>query len=187
MASYMITTARLGFRPWTEVDLDLALGLWGDLQVTRYIDARGALSKEQVQVRLDQEIAAELEHGYQYWPIFALEDGRHIGCCGLRPHGEVGPILELGVHIRSDEWSKGYATEAAQAVIDYAFDVLKIPALFAGHNPSNHASRHLLLKLNFRYSRDAYYQPTGLYHPSYMLTAQEHHAHRGRSGAQTGT
>ncbi|HUV51221.1 MAG TPA: GNAT family protein, partial [Anaerolineae bacterium] len=46
--------------------------------------------------------------------------------------------------------------------------------LFAGHNPKNEASRHLLEKLGFRYSHDEYYAPTGLNHPSYMMTADEY-------------
>lgn len=43
-ADYFLRSARLGFRCWTERDLDLAESLWGDPAVTRFIDNRGALS-----------------------------------------------------------------------------------------------------------------------------------------------
>jgi len=63
---YFMSTDRLGFRRWCENDLDLALALWGDYEVTKLIDARGKLSEDQVQERLDGEIATEREYGVQY-------------------------------------------------------------------------------------------------------------------------
>lgn len=44
---YFLCTKRLGFRFWSQDDFDLAFGLWGDLEVTKFIDARGQLSKNQ--------------------------------------------------------------------------------------------------------------------------------------------
>jgi RimJ/RimL family protein N-acetyltransferase len=55
----------------------------------------------------------------------------------------------------------------------YAFETLGVKELFAGHNPSNAASRLLLTRMGFRYVRDEYYPPTGLNHPSYILTAEQ--------------
>ncbi|MEW5870964.1 MAG: GNAT family N-acetyltransferase [Chloroflexota bacterium] len=173
-AGYFLRSPRLGFRRWQASDFHLALALWGDPQVTRLIDARGQLSPEQVQQRLEKEIATQQEYGVQYWPIFLLESGEHIGCCGLRPYDLPGQVYEIGFHIRSAHWRQGYAIEAARAVIDYAFRQLGAKALFAGHNPNNQASRALLLKLGFRYTHDEYYPPTGLQHPSYLLAVAEY-------------
>ena len=171
-SGYFLRSKRLGFRSWTEDDLDLALGLWGDPAVTRLIDRRGPLSEQQVRERLFQEIAIEREHGVQYWPVFLLKTGDHVGCCGLRPYGQEEGTLEIGVHVRSNRWGQGYATEATRAVIAYAVHVLEASALFAGHNPDNAASRALLEKLGFAYTHDEFYAPTGLHHPSYRLTAE---------------
>ena len=104
---------------WSRDDLDLAVGLWGDPEVTKFIDNRGILSREQVEARLHQEIVTQSEHGFQYWPIFLLESGEHIGCTGLRPHDISGNILAIGFHIRSNHWRKGYASEAARTVMHY--------------------------------------------------------------------
>jgi RimJ/RimL family protein N-acetyltransferase len=164
----------LGFRFWSTSDLELALGLWGDPAVTLLIDARGQLSREEVKQRLEQELVSAESHNIQYWPIFVLENDEHIGCCGLRPYDLARQIYEIGFHIRSQHWGNGYATEAAQRVIAYAFDVLDAQGLFAGHNPRNTASCHILLKLGFSYTHDEFYEPTGLNHPSYMLTADEY-------------
>jgi hypothetical protein len=95
----------------------------------------------------------------------------------VKEHLPVKPaqdIFEIGFHIRAKHWGSGFATEAALGVMNYAFNVLSVSGLFAGHNPHNIASRHILLKLGFRFIHDEYYAPTGLYHPSYMLTADEY-------------
>jgi len=63
----------------------------------------------------------------------------------------------------------GYAYEAARAAINYSFDVLKVDKLYAGHHPQNKASEKLLLRLGFQYIGLNFYEPTGLYHPSYEL------------------
>lgn len=171
---FFLRTARLGFRTWSDQDLDLAIGLWGDVDVTRLIDARGKLSDEQVRERLLQEIATAAAYGIQYWPLFLIESQEHVGCCGLRPYDWPANILEIGFHIRSAHWGCGYVSEAASAVIGYAFEQLDATGLYAGHNPANHASRHLLHKLGFRYTHDAYYAPTGLDHPAYILSADDY-------------
>ena len=151
--------------------MDLAMALWGDPEVTRLIG--GVFSREQVRERLSRETATMQSHGMQYWPVFLLATGEHVGCCGLRPYKSEEGICEIGVHLRRDFWGRGYAPEATRAVIEYAFNILGVKALFAGHNPANEASRGLLEKLRFRYTHDEYYPPTGLNHPSYLLASEE--------------
>ena len=170
--SYFLKTQRLGFRTWTTDDLQLAIGLWGDFEVTKFFDGRGPLSNRQVQHRLLHEIATQEAYGVQYWPIFLAEIGKHIGCAGLRPYDLTRKIFEIGLHIRSQYWRQGYAYEAARGVFVYAFYRLGVTELFAGHHPMNQASENLLIKLGFRYTHDEYYKPTGLQHPSYRLSAQ---------------
>jgi len=167
---YFLETQRLGFRIWTIDDLDLAIGLWGDYEVTKLFDGRGPLSRDQIQNRLLAEIATQVEYGIQYWPIFRQKTGEHVGCAGLRPYDLPKNVLEIGFHIRSKFWRQGYAFEAAAEIMNYAFNIKQVSGLFAGHNPKNSASRNLLIKLGFQYTHDEYYEPTGLQHPSYILT-----------------
>ncbi|MCP4627540.1 MAG: GNAT family N-acetyltransferase [bacterium] len=175
---YFLKSSRLGFRHWREDDLAIAIGLWGDYEVTKLFDARGKWSRDEVQERLAKEISIEKEHGVQYWPIFLLETNGHVGCCGLRPYELPQRIHEIGFHIRSNHWRRGYAREAAISVIDYAFNTLAVNGLFAGHNPRNTVSQHLLQQLGFRFTHDEYYPPTGLDHPSYSLKAHEYPGNR---------
>ena len=173
-SKYFLQSSRLGFRTWNENDLPLALILWGDEKVTRYIDSRKSLNDDQVRDRLWREIETEKSHNIQYWPIFLLEKNEFVGCCGLRPYDDSRGIFEIGAHIVRKFWRRGIATGAAKTVIEYAFNVLKVNALFAGHNPENKASRNFLQKLGFKYTHDEYYKPTGLNHPSYLFSAEDY-------------
>ena len=164
---YFRRTERIGFSKWDESDLSLANLLWGNPSVTQYICASGQFTPDEIKNRLDKEIANDKAFHIQYWPIFELSTSKFIGCCGLRPHGD--DEYEIGCHLRPEYWGQGYAMEAANSVIQYAFTTLNAKALFAGHNPNNIASKKLLKKLGFVYIKDEFYPPTGLYHPSYEL------------------
>jgi RimJ/RimL family protein N-acetyltransferase len=164
----LIKSKRIRFGHWAKTDIDLAHELWGEPDVTKYISKTGLFSDEQIAERLKFEIASEKESGVQYWPFFEKTSGKFVGVAGLHPHG-VG-IYEIGFHLKPEFWGKGYAIEAAEKVIDYAFNELGAKELFAGHNPNNIASKKLLEKLGFEYTGDEFYEPTGLYHPSYKKT-----------------
>ncbi len=177
MRAFFLSTLRLGFGTWQPEDLGLAAQLWGDARVTALIG--GPFGAAQVERRLREEIARQEAHGVQYWPLFNLADGAHVGCCGLRPSadqlvaGEPG-VFELGFHLRPAFWGRGLASEAAQAVIEHAFTRLRASRLVAGHHPANRDSRRLLERLGFRYTHDALYGPTGLHHRNYTLDAAEY-------------
>jgi [ribosomal protein S5]-alanine N-acetyltransferase len=167
---YFLSTARLGFRCWSEDDLPLAMELWTDPEVTGLFG--GPYTPEMVRARLGREMAQMRETGLQYWPIFLLDGDRHAGCAGLRMHNQEQRIFELGYHLRPLFWGMGLATEASRAVIDLAFGELGATALFAGHHPSNDRSRRVLLKLGFEYVCDEVFPATGMVEPTYLLRRQ---------------
>ena len=96
MRNFFLKSARLRFGIWDEHDLPLALGLWGDADVT--LLTGGPFTDVQVQERLAREINNHAQFRMQYWPIFLLSNGDHVGCCGLRPHKPRDGIYELGYH-----------------------------------------------------------------------------------------
>ena len=163
---FFLRAERLGFRTWTEDDFELAYALWSNAEVTRYIG--GPFSREWVEQRLASEIENQRTLGFQYWPIFLLDTNEHVGACGLRPREE--NIHTFGFHLLPQFWGRGLGTEAARAVIDYAFETLHVKALFAGHHPENIRSKRALESLGFAYWRHDLYPPTGLQHPGYLLT-----------------
>ena len=172
--TFFMKTDKVGFSKWTSNDIELAQLLWGDPQVTQYICASGRFTENDIVNRLNTEILNESIYNVQYWPFFELGTDNFIGCCGLRPHGE--KEYEIGFHLRPAFWGQGYAKELATAVISYAFTTFKAEKLFAGHNPNNVKSKKLLIKLGFAYIGDEFYEPTGLFHPSYEMRNPGLHA-----------
>ncbi|MCP4805055.1 MAG: GNAT family N-acetyltransferase, partial [Proteobacteria bacterium] len=153
---------RLVFGSWKLAGFEDAWELWGDREVTRLIG--GPWERDEVRARVATEMLSEREHGVQYWPI-STRRGAFVGACGLtvNDHGE----HELGFHLCHRAWGQGFAREAAQAVIVFAFGTLGLMRLVAGHHPDNAASARMLEKLEFRYVGDRFYAPTGLHHPHY--------------------
>ncbi len=78
-----------------------------------------------------------------------LLNGETIGMCGVEPR-EGGP--EIGYWLAVPHWRQGYATEAARAVIDYAFGDLGHDTLDAGARVGNPASRRVLEKCGFQWT-----------------------------------
>jgi RimJ/RimL family protein N-acetyltransferase len=69
---------------------------------------------------------------------------------GVRDHAE----WELGYWLGEPYWNRGYGSEAAVALRDYAFCGLKLDQVVAGHYADNHASGRILTKLGFRYTKE---------------------------------
>ena len=86
--------------------------------------------------------------GYGRWALEKKEGGGLIGYCGLA-HG----IEEVGVEVvyllAREEWGEGIATEAAGALVEYAFSTLGLPRVVAVVYPDNLASRRILETLGF--------------------------------------
>lgn len=165
--TYFLQTARIGFSTQKADDIKLATLLWGDPKVTRFICASGHFTEDDIKKRLTTEVTNQEAFHIQYWPIFTLSTNELIGCCGLRPFAK--NEYEIGFHLRPAFWRQGYATEAATAVIQYAFTSLHATRIIAGHHPDNDGSRKILPRLGFQSIEEHFYEPTGLYHPSYEL------------------
>src|SRR5262245_55275775 len=105
-------------------------------------------------VRDPEKACPGLDPGWE--PVFgqdhAPNNGRStlIGMCGLEWHPGEEP--EIGYWLGVPYWGRGYATEAARAVIDHAFEDLRLDLLIAGARVSNPASRRVLEKCGFQWT-----------------------------------
>lgn len=85
--------------------------------------------------------------------VYAITDadnGRFLGCCGVEPQ-ENASTLELGYWLGEPYWGKGYATEAAHALIDMAFRTRDIDFIDARCRVTNPASRRVIHKSGFQF------------------------------------
>src|SRR5262249_49288224 len=106
------------------------------------------------------------EHGYGLFSVTLKSEGLLIGDCGLEQMEIEGvSVTELGYDFRSDCWNQGYATEAATAVRDYAFQTLRLPRLISLIRVGNQASRRVAEKIGMRLAEEIvrYGQPYWMY------------------------
>jgi len=170
MRNYFLETGRIAFSRWTQDDYDLALLLWGDESVTKHISETGKFTEQEIKDRLLLEIENQKISHVQYWPIFEKATEEFIGCCGLRPYNLEERIYGIGFHLRSTHWGKGFASEAARAIIQYSLDHFNASSLIVGHIPKNTVAQKILKKLGFEYLGDMLNEPTGLYYSSYKYS-----------------
>ncbi len=88
--------------------------------------------------------------GYAPWAVVAKSDGRLVGWGGVyQDPFDAGWGPELGYSFHPAAWGQGYATELAQACLDWADGVLRLPKVWAFAHPDNTASRRVLDKVGF--------------------------------------
>jgi len=87
-------------------------------------------------------------HGFGLFGVERLSDGELLGMCGLLKR-DVLDDMDIGFAFLAEYYGHGYAIEAAQAVINFAKNVLKVSRLAAVVNPDNTRSIKLLIKAGF--------------------------------------
>jgi RimJ/RimL family protein N-acetyltransferase len=93
--------------------------------------------------------SAEKQTAGAVYAVTLADSGAFIGCAGLNST-ERG--LELGYWIGEPYWKRGYATEAAHALVDLAFRATAINVLHVSCRVINPASRRVIHKCGFQYS-----------------------------------
>ena len=89
--------------------------------------------------------------GFGLWAVVLKQENLFIGDCGITLQKIDGEYLpEIGYHINKAHTGKGYATEAARACRDYAFEVLKLPKVYSYMKYTNIASQKVAEKNDMR-------------------------------------
>lgn len=143
--TYLLHTERLHLRPCQSDDLDSLHQLWTDADVRRFLFDDHQISREEARSLIDMSTATFTNHKYGLWLCFEHQSDWIAGFAGLLQSSEDLPNLIFGT--RPELWGRGYATEAASAVLRYAFDVLGIEQVVADVDEPNETSIHVLEKL----------------------------------------
>lgn len=153
MADGTLATERLILRPPVAKDLLWLLEHMNTEGVMRHL--AGVRSAEAVAEGLADDIDAFVSGGHQRWTVWLRDREVRVGRCGLfhLRSPAAPPVLqgqrEIGWTFAEPHWGKGYATEAARAVIAYAFGTLALPALYSQTSDSNAASTRMMQRLGF--------------------------------------
>lgn len=132
-------------------DVDALLCIFADPKVMASFGV-APFTREQMQQWVQRNLAHQDKHGYGLFTVLLKSTDLVIGDCGLE-HMEIDGTrrVELGFDFRSDHWNKGYATEAATAVRDFAIHKLHMSQLVSLIRVSNNASKRVAEKIGMRY------------------------------------
>src|SRR6516162_8986772 len=130
MVGELLRTPRLMLRQWVEEDAPAFFDIYSRDDVVRWLGPQprrpvGTLGEAREQIRRGRALQAVLEPPLGLWAIVPLdlEHSEPVGTLLLMPLEDAdGPTgeIEIGWHLHPDEQGRGYATEAAQAVLDRA-------------------------------------------------------------------
>ncbi len=144
-----LETERLLLRQFEERDLDAYAEMLADPQFMRFLGKGGTRDRQETWRHI-----AFLRGHWQLrgFGMFAIEhraSGELLGHTGLlNPDG--WPGVELGWALRPDSWGHGFATEAAGAALDWAFEELGLPEIISMMYLENQASVRVAERLGLR-------------------------------------
>jgi RimJ/RimL family protein N-acetyltransferase len=155
----VIETPRLILRPPYEQDLDQFVALGADPEVMRYLGTGATQTPDEAERWLESILREAREGetdppGLPGWRVAtAREGGAWVGLAVLKRmnprHEEAvceGPLVEVGYRISQAHWGRGYATEAAVALVRFGFLTLNLPAIAGIADVRNTASNRVLGK-----------------------------------------
>ena len=138
----ILTTTRLGLRELVPQDFPALCKILQDSQVMYAYE--GPFTPAEVQEWLDRQLARYQAYGFGLWAVILQETGEVIGQCGLtmQPWKDE-EVLEVGYLFQRAFWHQGYATEAARACRDYAFEKLGAGEVCSIIRDTNTASQNV--------------------------------------------
>jgi RimJ/RimL family protein N-acetyltransferase len=144
----VLVTERLVLRPPHEEDIPDIARLAANRRIAEML-SRMPHPYGEAEARAFVDMAKNRRTGGCCYAITVAETGAFIGCAGLDVK-ELG--LELGYWIGEPFWGRGYATEAAHALVDLAFRATDINVLHVACRVINAASRRVIHKCGFQYA-----------------------------------
>lgn len=147
IACPVLVTGRLVMRAPRESDLP-AIALLADNRHVAQMLARMPHPYGEAEARAFLAMAQQRQSGVAY-ALTLAGTGTFVGCAGLNATDRG---LELGYWIGEPYWKRGYATEAAHALVDLAFRTTDISVLHCSTRVINPASRRVIHKCGFQYA-----------------------------------
>ena len=148
-----IETDRLIIKSNQEVDLKPLAALWADPDVTRYMG--GPRNYEEILKDLRDDAQLDPQPAFDLWPVIEKETGQIIGTGGILEKDIEGTNqYEIIYVLAKSAWGKGFATELASSLKDYAFDQLGLKRITALIDPDNLKSEIVATKIGLEYEKD---------------------------------
>jgi RimJ/RimL family protein N-acetyltransferase len=142
-----LESARLRLRRWRPEDRAPFARINAEPEVQHYL---GPLDRKGSDAMLDRVDAHFAEHDWGYWALEERESSALIGLCGLMHvpwEAFFTPAVEIGWRLSSRWQGRGFAREAAETALDFAFRRLRLQRVVSFTVVSNAASCRLMQRL----------------------------------------
>ena len=161
-----LRTDRLVLRPWRDDDTGFAFDLYSRWEVARFLGRTPALMTDPMDAARRIARLRALEDDLRAFRVVSLAStDEPVGTVMLQPIPASGPTeplrpsgdTEIGWHFHPDHWGRGYASEAAGALLEAA--LADLPRVVAVTYPENVASQRVCERIGMRRlgPTDAYY------------------------------
>ncbi len=151
----IIETERLILRLWRKEDAEAYFRINQDPNVIEHL--LGPLTMEQVDTFIHDMNQHFIDHGYTFWAVEEKVTKALIGFIGFQsPQWQAAftPCIEIGWRLGSEFWGKGYATEGAQAALDYGFNTVGFKEVYSFTVPANSRSIRVMEKIGMQHVVD---------------------------------
>jgi len=148
MNAYIISTPRLGLRHWLDADLAPFIDMNSDREVMEFFPEQLTAAQTMAMV---ERIKGHFEK--YHFGLFAVEEkstNNFIGFTGLAvPTFEsfFTPCVEIGWRFKKSAWGQGFATEAANACLQYGFKELQMKTIYSFTSVLNKPSERVMQKI----------------------------------------
>ncbi|TXS52289.1 GNAT family N-acetyltransferase [Streptomyces sp. t39] len=142
-----LRTSRLVLRHWRDSDLAPWAALNADPAVREHLG--DLLTREESDASVARFRADFERRGYGWWAVEVCSTGEFIGFAGLDDVDEDTPFtgVEIGWRLARPAWGRGYATEAARAVLAHGFGALDLPEILAVTTAANLRSQAVMRRI----------------------------------------
>lgn len=147
-----LETERLILKRYSENDRDAFIKLFTDEAVMKYV-GDGVMTRAQAEAFWEKLFAVLYPQNYNIWAVFTKENSNYIGHAGIYQRPTKKEDWEFVYFLNPEFWGKGYATEIAQRVIEFGFEKLNLPEVFATVDDDHANSIRVLKKAGMKFER----------------------------------
>ena len=145
---YLFKSKRLGFRSWSDSDLDSLVLLNQNAEVMKYFPSVQSTSQcFDFIKRMQQQMT---KSGHCYFVVEELESGKFIGFLGLLEQtfeSDFTPAVDIGWRLLPEFWGKGYATEGAKRCLEFGLSNLDLERIISIAPQINKASVSIMQRI----------------------------------------
>lgn len=147
---FFMETERLILRHYAAADKADFIALFTDAAVMKFV-GDGVLNQAQAEAFWIKLFEVLYPQNFNIWAVFEKEKSQYIGHAGIYPRPTKKENWEFVYFLNRKSWGKGYATEIAKKIINYGFEELNLPVVFATVDDDHSASIRVLEKAGMKF------------------------------------